>query len=84
MLAAIATLLATCKTACDDIQPFVEAVYATLGNDASGAVLKADKSMFSLADGIVQARMPFLCTCARGAHTHTASKDDSFYFDERC
>ena len=80
LLAALGALLTTCKTACDDLTPFVEAVYASLGKDASGAVLKADKSMFSLADGIVQAR----ATPNRTAHAHAASRDDAINFDERC
>ena len=48
-------LLNTCKTACDEMTPFIEAVYAQLGNDPNASVLKADASYFSLADGVVQA-----------------------------
>ena len=55
----ITALLTTCKTACVEITPFVSAVYDTLNKDPNTAVLKADKSYFSLADGVVQASRIF-------------------------
>jgi hypothetical protein len=54
----VSSLLRVCKTACDEITELVEAVYAQLGKDPGRAVRKEDKSMFSLADGVVQARAP--------------------------
>lgn len=51
----VTTLLNTCKTACEEVTPFVEAVYAQLAKDPNAAVRKEDKSFFSLADGVVQA-----------------------------
>lgn len=50
-------LLTTCKVACDDVTELVEEVYGLLGKEPGGAVLKEDKSLFSLADGIVQVRV---------------------------
>ena len=50
----ISTLLETCKTACDEITELVEVVYEQLGKEPGAAVLKEDKSFFSLADGVVQ------------------------------
>ena len=68
MFTAIGALLQTCKTACDDFTPFVEAVYAQLNKDPNASVRKEDKSFFSLADGVVQARASH-SHIAR-AHTH--------------
>ena len=59
----ISALLGTCKTACDDMTEFVEAVYKHLAKEPGAAVLKEDKSFFSLADGVVQVRV------ARSPHT---------------
>ena len=74
------TLLETCRTACEDVTPFVEAVYAQLGKDGA-VVRKEDMSHFSLADGVVQARL-FRANpcCERGA----CSGGRRTYFDERC
>ena len=45
------------KGVCDDVTPFVESVYQQILADASAATRKAaDKSYFSLADGVIQAR----------------------------
>ena len=78
------TLLHTCRTACDEITPFIEAVYATLNKDPNSAVLKADKSYFSLADGVVQvSSIPML------RHSNPCAHQMQFRmmtnnFDERC
>ena len=53
LCAAIGTLLETCRTACEDVTPLIEAVYAQLGKDGA-VVRKEDMSHFSLADGVVQ------------------------------
>ena len=53
----MAALLHTCKAACEEMLPFIEAVYATLGKDPTQSVRKEDKSHFSLADGVVQAML---------------------------
>ena len=68
--AAIAALLQTCKVACDEFTPFVEAVYAQLNKDPNASVRKEDKSFFSLADGVVQARS-LDATRARTTRAHT-------------
>ena len=56
--------------ACDEFTPFVEAVYAQLNKDPNASVRKEDKSFFSLADGVVQARS-LDATRARTTHAHT-------------
>lgn len=45
-------LLELCKEACDELSVLVRLVYA--GLSASEATLKADKSVFTIADGLVQ------------------------------
>ena len=76
-------LLNTCKEACDEMTPFIEAVYAQLNKNPDAAVLKADKSFFSLADGVVQARaQPPI-----EARTHQPPRSggrNTNTFDERC
>jgi hypothetical protein len=80
--APVTTLLNTCRTACEEVTPFVEAVYAQLAKDPNAAVRKEDKSFFSLADGVVQ-------VSSRVHRPHRAARDAprgtmTFYFDERC
>ena len=69
---------------CDDVTPFVESVYQQILADSSAATRKAaDKSYFSLADGVIQARRspPPLAACARAA---LSPNDEHPIFDERC
>ena len=47
-------LLETCNEACDALSEMVVAIYA-LVSDKSGTTTKQDKSVFTLADGLVQA-----------------------------
>ena len=47
-------LLETCEEACDALSEMVVAIYA-LVSDKSGTMTKQDKSVFTLADGLVQA-----------------------------
>ena len=82
-------LLNTCKTACDEMTPFIEAVYAQLGNDPNASVLKADASYFSLADGVVQARCHLSSPLSHVMrHTSLRTRPRAggrfFTFDERC
>ena len=56
LCAAATALLATVRSACEEFTPFIEAVYTQLADDPNAAVRKADKSFFSLADGVVQVR----------------------------
>ena len=63
----VTALLETCKDACDEITELVEAVYAQLAKEPGAAVLKADKSFFSLADGVVQAMLMRLLSARVGA-----------------
>ena len=84
----ITALLTTCKTACVEITPFVSAVYDTLNKDPNTAVLKADKSYFSLADGVVQASRIFslhffILHTAIFVHI-TYRRTRLLLFDERC
>ncbi|KAJ1624888.1 hypothetical protein T492DRAFT_881086 [Pavlovales sp. CCMP2436] len=48
----ITSLLELCKEACDELSVLVRLVYA--GMRAEDAALKADKSVFTIADGLVQ------------------------------
>ena len=82
----ITALLTTCKTACVEITPFVSAVYDTLNKDPNTAVLKADKSYFSLADGVVQASRIFsLHFLHTPIFVHiTYRRTRLLLFDERC
>ena len=45
-------LLHLCKTACDELSIFIKVLYNNLSGDSSK--LKEDKSIFSIADGVVQ------------------------------
>ena len=47
-------LLETCTEACDALSKMIVAIYA-LVSDSSGTTTKQDKSVFTLADGLVQA-----------------------------
>mmetsp|Transcript_49971 Transcript_49971/g.130152 ORF Transcript_49971/g.130152 Transcript_49971/m.130152 type:complete len:83 (-) Transcript_49971:1430-1678(-) len=61
----VAALLDQCKVACDEVTELVEAVYRQLGKEPGAAVLKEDKSFFSLADGVVQVRIRALARARR-------------------
>ena len=45
-------LLVVCKAACDELSSFLQVLYSNLSGDS--AKLKEDKSVFTIADGIVQ------------------------------
>lgn len=79
----VTTLLETCKDACDEIQELVQAVYAQLNKEPGAAVLKADKSFFSLADGVVQARPLARPRRPQRPIAHRVP-GDLIHFDERC
>ncbi|EOD27438.1 hypothetical protein EMIHUDRAFT_457163 [Emiliania huxleyi CCMP1516] len=50
-----AVLLSTCAEACGELSELVAAIYGLVSADGSAATLKQDKSVFTLADGLVQA-----------------------------
>lgn len=83
---AIATLLTTCREACDEFTPFVHAVYSQLNADPDAAVRKADASFFSLADGVVQVRARAHAQNTARLRTRTTNIDRMTItiFDERC
>ena len=78
-MAAIHVLLGSCRQACHEMVPFIEAVYGTINKNPNAAVLKEDKSFFSLADGVVQVSCHAIINL-HASRAHQRGSDDDAKF----